>query len=54
MSNDISDKILHDEVMQYISERHHTTAQHLITHLSEMKLEENEMQIIRDLMRMYE
>ena len=39
--------------MQYISERHHTTVQHLMTHLSEMKLEENEVQIIRDLIRMY-
>lgn len=54
MSNDISDKILQDEVMQYISERHNTTAQHLMAHLSEMKLEENEMRIIRDLIRMYE
>lgn len=53
MSNDISDKILQDEVMQYISERHHTTVQHLMAHLSEMELEDNEMQIIRDMIRMY-
>lgn len=54
MSNNIPDKILQDEVMQYISERHHTTVQHLIVHFSNLELEENEVQIIRDLIRMYE
>ena len=54
MSNNISDKILQDEVVKYISERHHITAQHLITHLSDLELEENEVQIIQDLIRMYE
>ena len=54
MNNNISDKILQDEVVKYISERHHTTAQYLITHLSDLKLEENEVQIIQDLIRMYE
>ena len=54
MSNNISDKILQDEVVKYISERHHTTAQYLIAHLSDLELEENEVQIIQDLIRMYE
>ena len=53
MNNNISDKILQDEVVKYISERHHTTAQYLITHLSDLELEENEVQIIHDLIRMY-
>lgn len=53
MGNSVPNKILQDEVMQYISERHHTTVQHLMAHLSEMELEENEMRIIRDLIRMY-
>lgn len=53
MSNNISDKILQDEVVKYISERHHTTAQYLIAHLSDFELEENEIQIIHDLIRMY-
>lgn len=45
--------LLEDEVVRYISERHHTTAHHLLTHLADMKLEDNELQIIRDLMQMY-
>lgn len=54
MNKNISDKILEDEVVKYISERHHTTVQYLITHLSDLELEENEVQIIHDLIRMYE
>lgn len=54
MSNNISDKILQDEVVQYISNRHHITATYLVGHLSDLELEENEIQIIHDLMRMYE
>lgn len=51
MNKNIYDKILEDEVVKYISERHHTTAQYLVAHLSDLNLEENEIQI--DLMRMY-
>ena len=54
MSNNISDKVLQDDVVKYISERHHTTVRYLIAHLSDLELEENEVQIIRDLIRMYE
>lgn len=53
MSNSISDKILQDEVLVYISERHHTTVRYLLDHLSDLKLEENELQIIRDLIHTY-
>ena len=53
-SYNISDKILQDEVVQYISARHHTTASYLVAHLSDLELEENEIQIIQDLIRMYE
>lgn len=54
MNNNIPEKVLQDEVVKFISERHHTTAQHLIAHLPDLELEENEQQIIRDLIRMYE
>ena len=54
MSNNISDKVFQDEVVKYISERHHITARYLIAHLSDLELEENEVQIIQDLIRMYE
>lgn len=54
MSHNISDKILEDEVVMYISERHHTTAQYLIANLSDLDLEENEIQIIHELIKMYE
>ena len=54
MNNDIPRKVLQDEVVKFIAERHHTTAQYLIDHLSDLKLEENEAQIIRDLIQMYE
>lgn len=53
MNTKNSDKLLQDEVVRYISERHHTTAQNLMAHLAEMKLEDNELQIIRDLIQMY-
>lgn len=54
MNNDIPGKVLQDEVVKFISERHHTTAQYLIDHLSDFELEENEARIIRDLIQMYE
>lgn len=54
IDRDISDKILQDEVVQYISARHHITASCLVAHLSDLELEENEIQIIQDLIRMYE
>lgn len=54
MINGIPDEILQDEVVKYISERHHTTARYMMTHLSDVDLEENEIQIIRGLIQMYQ
>lgn len=53
MCSSISDRILQDEVLIYISERHHTTVRYLINHLYDLELEENEQQIIRDLIQAY-
>lgn len=53
MSHNLSDKMLKDEVVQYISKRYNVTAEYLITHFSDIDLEKNELQIICDLIQMY-
>lgn len=47
------DQILQDELVQYLAVRHHTTTSHLMAHLSDIGLEENEVAIIQDLIQMY-
>lgn len=53
----IAAEILDDEVVQYIAHRHHATADDVIESIikgsPKVDLEENEKNIIRDLIRMY-
>ena len=50
--------LLDDEVIQYIAHRHHATADDVVSSCvaedcNKVNLEENEKNIIRDLIRMY-
>ncbi|MGN0048329.1 MAG: hypothetical protein ACI37U_05515 [Bacteroides sp.] len=53
----ITEEILDDEVVEYIAHRHHATADDVIESVIggslKVDLEENEITIIRDLIRMY-
>lgn len=63
---DIPSNILSDDAVRFISECHHTTARNvmdsyaarcsddLVRHDTHIKLEDNEMQIIHDLINMYD
>ena len=51
-------EVMDDEVIQYIAHRHHTTANDVVDSCVEgdcmkVNLEDNEKNIIRDLIRMY-
>ena len=46
--------IAQDEAVQYVAQRHHCTATYLMAHLEDIRLEDNEVQIINDLKQMYE
>ncbi|MGM9697281.1 MAG: hypothetical protein ACI3Y0_01365 [Prevotella sp.] len=51
-------EVLDDEVIQYIAHRHHATADDVVSSCvaedcNKVNLEENEKNIIRDLIRMY-
>lgn len=52
--NEALERIRKEEVVQYISERYHVTVDYLLGHLSDLELEDNEIQIIRDLNHRYE
>lgn len=52
------EKLLYDEVVQYIAHRHHVTAGEVIDSFirdgrPKVDLENNEINILRDLIRMY-
>lgn len=58
IKTNIKEEILDDEVIQYIAHRHHATADEVADSVTrgdcmKVNLEENEKNIIRDLIRMY-